>query len=168
MNMIYLDNGKIYNNFKDYLLSESISIQKTKYGVNSPVFDDLNILNNQQHKMTFFESQGTYVVNFKPQLTTDGPEVIFTKLKSFVSVTDFEVYREITKDMNQFKIFGKVMYIIIQMMKKLKINKVYFDGMTKKHSEVYTKLFTNKHIQKEAKKYNIKLSISDDKFYVEM
>ncbi len=167
MGMIHMHEGCMYNSFKDYLLSEAISIKNTKYGTNEPNFDNLNILNNTNHQITFFESSGLYIVDIKPT-----NEVIFSKLKTFQSIYDFTTYKIITKDMNQFKIFGKVMYVIISMMNSLNIKSVWFDGLTDKHTEIYTNLFNNKYIQKEAGGYKIDLDITNQlgvsKFYIKL
>ena len=162
MNMIFHDKV-FYNSFREYL-NEGISIKKTEYGLNNPDFNNNEINDSKGVIYTFFvENNNVYIVMIKRYY-----EVVFTKVKDYNTM---EFYDGLTADRNQFKVFGKVMYVVIEMMKKLKIDYVYFDGLTKKHTKIYTTLFNSKSIQKEAKKYNIDLEIRTNqvgikKFYI--
>ena len=149
---------KLYGSFKEYL-TEGISIKKTEFGSNNPDFNDLKIKWANVAWIGYFkEKDDIYGVFIKAK-----DEVIFTKILDYNN-TSLSV--ELTDDRNQYKVFGKVMYVLIQMMKRLKIKKTFFYGMTQKHTDIYNKLWDNKYIQKEADKYGIELQKYEDKFFV--
>ena len=160
MEMVFFGD-KIYSSFRDFL-NETIKVQKTPYGTNLPEFDNRMI--NEPKKdffVTYFnepKSNSDYVVIIKPT-----KEVIFTEVTDF----DTQSYLDtLSGKREQFRVFGKVMYTIIEMMKNLRYRSVFFDGLTPKHKAVYQKLWDNQKIQKEATKNGIKLIRKNDKFYI--
>ena len=161
MEMVFFGNDTIYPSFRDFL-NETIKVQKTPYGINFPKFDNKMI--NEPKKdffVTYFnepKSNSDYVVIIKPT-----KEVIFTEVTDF----DTQSYLDtLSGKREQFRVFGKVMYTIIEMMKNLRYRSVFFDGLTPKHKAVYQKLWDNQKIQKEAEKNGLELIQKNNKFYI--
>ena len=146
-NILFFDDGFV-GSFKEYL-QEAISIKKTSYGTNKDLNDKKIDDHGDEAFATGFESTKNGKTSRYVVIVRKG-ELMFSEIIKG-DIKNPGLANKLTMNRNAFVVFGNVVYIAIQMMKKLNLSYVYFDGLTPKHQKVYKRALQNKNIQKAAK-----------------
>ena len=137
------ENKEPFGSFKEFILSESITPKQTNYGSPPSDFRDRTYVSNNGLIYTFFKSNGSvYIVVLNRR---NNNEITFTKVEN---VDTLDLVTNVTNDFNQYRIFGKVMYIVLMMLTQMNLGYVTFKGLTKKHEKIYNLLLANKNFLK--------------------
>lgn len=167
-----------YNNrlwtFGDFMVSESVRLKKTEFGVNSFI-DDRNFkrIDTLKASITFIEYQDSLYLIF----LDDNNEFGFGTLKDnhkYVTDTDVNIDKiiiDITDDnLNvgapAIKIFSKIMYVMAEMVKIFNLEDFYFSSANDKLSPVYDKLVMNKYFLSDLSDKDISfINKKDNEYY---
>ena len=137
------ENKEPFGNFKEFILSEAISPKQTDYGSPASDFRDRTYVSRNGFVYTFFKSNGSvYIVILNRR---ESNEITFTKVED---VNTLDLVTDVTNDFNQYRVFGKVMYIVLTMLNQMRLGYVTFKGLTPKHERVYNLLLANKNFLK--------------------
>lgn len=128
-----------YVTLSNYLLNESIVPIKTNFGT------DQNRNNNNFNSfddfvVTYFENNGVYYV---VGLDTRTGDVGFgVSSENTFNTDDYDDSKFITS--NPIRVFGKVFYVLSQLIKETNINTIRFDAANFALGKMYDKLIRNK------------------------
>lgn len=137
------ENKEPFGNFKEFILSEAITPKQTDYGSPASNFRDRTYVSNNGLIYTFFKSNGSvYIVVLNRR---ENNEITFTKVEN---IDTLDLVTDVTNDFNQYRIFGKVMYIVLTMLNQMRFGYVTLKGLTPKHERIYNLLLANKSFLK--------------------
>jgi hypothetical protein len=135
-----LKHNETYKTLNDYLLNESIIPIPTDYGINKNR-DDKNIIEFDGFIISFFKQRNLYYV---VGLDTTSGEVGFGVSDEDTFDTDqYDDSRFLTN--SPIKVFGKVFYVLSEIIKKSNTDIVQFDSANFSLGKIYDKLVKNKY-----------------------
>jgi len=158
--------------FNEFILSESIRPKKVSYGVNSIINDEkILYLKALNHYITFMKYKDElYLVALDK-----NNEFSFGALKNNRYTTEDGIDIEaIINDISDnpknigapaIKVFSGILYIMLEMVKKYKLNHFFFSSANDKLSPVYDKLIKNKYFIEDLKTQDISFKNKKDTEY---
>lgn len=145
---LFTEEGKPLH-FTEYFeqLDEAVRPNKTKYGTNDSMDNgQFNTMYNTAY--SFFKHEDHYVSVLMS--LEDGTVAFGTSQQLSTSPTDYNQNPKAIK--SGFKIFGKVFYVLTEMIKKYKPKEIEFDGASPALDRLYGSIVKNKAFQKELDK----------------
>ena len=145
---LFTEEGKPLH-FKEYFetLNEAVRPNKTKYGTNDSM-DDGVMKSMYNTAYTFFKHEDHFIAVLMS--LEDGTVAFGTSNTHSTSPRDYDQSPKAMK--SGFKVFGKVFYVLIEMIKKHKPKEIEFDGASPALDRLYGSIVKNKAFQKELEK----------------
>jgi hypothetical protein len=136
--------------FKEFILTEAINPKETDFGTDGK---NRKFLSSDKIVYTFFkDDKNSYLV----AIDKVNGEVAFSSKEGEISLnsSDYDVSRKDTY--NATKVFNKVFYIILIMIKKYDLDLISFDAANPALGNVYSVMVKNKKFQEELEKVGYK------------
>lgn len=149
MSMLFEHENKLMF-FKEFILTEAIKPKETEFGTDGK---NRKFLSSDRIVYTFFkDDKNSYLV----AIDKDNGEVAFSSKEGEISLnsSDYDVSRKDTH--NATKVFNKVFYIILIMIKKYDLDLISFDAANPALGNVYSVMVKNKKFQEELEKVGYK------------
>jgi hypothetical protein len=153
MSTIIRYNNRIYS-FSEFLLSESIKPKKTPYGLNFSDFNDSEIHEGGFLATCFLhpeQEEGILVAILETGECSFGT-FLLQNFNADSSVLDFiEVLSDKKKSNGSpgLKIFNSVFYVLLEIIKKFDLNKIYFNASNKDLGNAYERMVKNEYFLQE-------------------
>jgi len=122
------------------MIQESIDIVTTNYGTNLPELDNKKILKGNQKIAGFLHDDVSYSVHIG-----DEGDVTFGIAKDDLKY----ISNDRNKTKNVFILFGKVIYVVLEILKKYPTEQLSFDGSDEALSKLYSVMVKNKFLLKQ-------------------
>lgn len=156
-----LKNKDSYQTLNSYLLNESIVPVATEYGTNT-TRDNKEINEYDGFMVSFFEQDKLY---YAVALDTTTGEVGFGVTAQHTdNVKEYDDSRVLSK--SPVKVFGKVFYVLIELIKKSGVNMIQFDSANFALGKMYDKLVKNKYFLQSLENHNFEYHGKIDEKYV--
>lgn len=149
MSMLFEHKNKLMF-FKEFILTEAIKPKETDFGTDGK---NRKFLSSDKIVYTFFkDDKNSYLV----AIDKVNGEVAFSSKEGEISLnsSDYDVSRKDTH--NATKVFNKVFYIILIMIKKYDLDLISFDAANPALGNVYSVMVKNKKFQEELEKVGYK------------
>lgn len=149
MSMLFEHKNKLMF-FKEFILTEAIKPKETDFGTDGK---NRKFLSSDKIVYTFFkDDKNSYLV----AIDKVNGEVAFSSKEGEISLnsSDYDVSRKDTH--NATKVFNKVFYIILIMVKKYDLDLISFDAANPALGNVYSVMIKNKKFQEELEKVGYK------------
>jgi len=131
---------KIY----DDMVNESIGISKTDYGTNLPNLDNKNIIKQGSYISGFVDND----INYSVHIGVEG-DVTFGVFENDLK----QISNTRTKSKNVFTLFGKILYVALEILKRYPKDEISFDGSDSRLSRLYSRMVKNPSLLKEIEKH---------------
>lgn len=149
MSMLFEHENKLMF-FKEFILTEAIKPKETDFGTDGK---NRKFLSSDKIVYTFIkDDKNSYLV----AIDKVNGEVAFSSKEGEISLnsSDYDVSRKDTH--NATKVFNKVFYIILIMIKKYDLDLISFDAANPALGNVYSVMVKNKKFQEELEKVGYK------------
>lgn len=157
MSSFIYENGTFIS-FSEYLLSESIKPKEIDFGTNYDSYNNKAIVQMNKLMLTSFKFNNklyTVIIDKNNSVGFHWSEIPENEI-SYYDIIGIDSSGDLVqRGTSAIKTFSYVFYIIIQMIKKFKIDEIKFDAAHKALGNVYDNIVKNKYFLEELEHQNL-------------